>query len=157
MWAEFKVFFHCEHRDQWRVVAMVKKGGYTEAVINIYGVPSPTTPEDNNKANESLYSITKIMQDQKYDMDGQSQENTVLTSSNTMVMAQLTQLTYAMGEMQEQMKNISTSTKTKSKYYFWVCNRNLNHDIRSCPNKKAGHKYDTHYWNRMGSNKKICE
>ena len=47
------------------------------------------------------------MQNQWYEMDGLAQENTFLTSSKSAVMAQLVQLTKAMGAMQAHLKTLS--------------------------------------------------
>ena len=105
-----KIFSYCAHRDQWRVVMTVGKGGYTAAVKNIYEVPPSDPLEEHNEAIESLHAIAQGMQDQRHEMDGLAQANSFLTSSNTAVM---TQLTAAMWDMQEHMKKLSTKPKRK--------------------------------------------
>ena len=84
------------------------------------------------------------MQDQRQDIYGLAQENSFLTSPNTVVMLQLAQLTVAMGEIQEQIKKLTSNKKTKRKYYCWGCSRNLKHSSRKFPNKMDGHKDEAH-------------
>ena len=84
------------------------------------------------------------MKDQRQDIDGLAQEDSFLTSPNTVVMLQLAQLTAAMGEIQEQIKKFTTNTKTKRKYYCWSCSRNLKRSSRHFPNRMDGHKDEAH-------------
>ena len=49
-------------------------------------------------------------------MDGIAQLNAVLTSTDTTVMAQLVKITENMGDIQEQIKTLSTNTEPKSRY-----------------------------------------
>ena len=84
------------------------------------------------------------MQDQRQYIDGLAQENSFLTSPNMVVMLQLAQLTVAMGEIQEQIKKLTSNKKTKRKYYCWGCSRNLKHSSRHFPNKMDGHKDEAH-------------
>ena len=51
------------------------------------------------------------MRKQGYDMEGLAQVNTVLTSSHSVVLAQLAQITVTMNAMQAQLKTLA-STQT---------------------------------------------
>ena len=86
-------------------------------------------------------------------MEGLSQANVVLTSSNYAVMAQLEQLTASIGAIQAQVKTITSLpfTTTKQKYYFLSNIRNYSHVNKSCPTKKARHKYGDFYKTNLGT------
>ena len=54
-------------------------------VQKIYGAPLPFL-EDHHEVIEDIQTIVKEMQTQDYDLEGLSQANAVLTSSNSAVM-----------------------------------------------------------------------
>ena len=64
-------------------------------VQNIYGEPPPPT-EEHHEAIEDIQTIVQGMQAQIYDLEGLAQANSVLTSTNSMVMTQLAQMTGTM-------------------------------------------------------------
>ena len=90
-------------------------------------------------------------------MDGLAQLNAVLTSTDTTVMAQLVQITESMGDIQEQIKTLSTNTEPKSKHQCWIIGRKLKHGSRHLPINKSGYKYEAHYINRVGGSNKVCK
>ena len=49
-WEAYKVLFCRAHRYQRRAVTTARKVGYTVAVQNIYGMQSPSPPEEHNTA-----------------------------------------------------------------------------------------------------------
>ena len=81
---------------------------------NIYDVPLLVPPEYHHEETEYLHATTQGIKYHKYEIDGMAQANKVLASINSAVMAQLDQLTAEMGEMQAQLKNLS-STEKKTK------------------------------------------
>ena len=90
-------------------------------VQNIYSVPPPPL-EEHHKEIESLNKIIQGMQTQSYELKGLAQANTVITSYNLLVMAQLVQMTIKMNTLQAQLKTLSAMsknpTRTNSKYYY---------------------------------------
>ena len=82
------------------------KGGCTTAVQNIYVLPPPQ-PEYHHKSIELLNTTVQVMQIQSYELEGLAQENAVITSSNSEVMAQLAQMIVTMNVMQKQLKTLS--------------------------------------------------
>ena len=79
---------------------------YTAAVQNIYLLPPPQ-PEYHHKSIELLNTIVQVMQTQSYELVILAQANAVITSSNSEVMAQLTQMIVTMNVMQKQLKTLS--------------------------------------------------
>ena len=90
-------------------------------------------------------------------MDGLAQLNAILTSTNTAVMAQLVKITESMGEIQEQIKTLSTNTEPNSKYYCWIISRKLKHGRQHFPTNSSGYKDEAHYINRVGGSNKVCK
>ena len=86
-WEKFKIFFHRYHRKQSKVVTTARKGVYTAAVQDIYGVPTPPT-EEHHEAINHINKIFQWMHMQIHKLEGLSQANTALTSLNTAVMSQ---------------------------------------------------------------------
>ena len=78
-------------------------------------MPHPTPPpKEHHEAINDLNTILQRMKNQSYDMEGIAQDNTVLASSNSAVMAKLAQITATMNARQAQLKNLSaTSTNPK--------------------------------------------
>ena len=97
------------------------------------------------------------MQHQRQYMDGLAQLNAILTSTNTTVMAQLVQITESMGDIQEQIKTLSTNTEPNSAHKFWIIGRKLKHGRRHFPTNKSGYKDEAHYINRVGGSNKVCK
>ena len=68
------------------------------------------------------------MRTQGYDLEGLTQANAVLTSLNSVVMAQLAQITVTMNTMQVKLKTLASAqtnqARPKSKHYYWSCGRN---------------------------------
>ena len=66
-----------------------------------------------------------------------------------------------MNSMQAQLKNLSSTTtkrtSTKRKFYYWSFGRNYTHRIKTCSAKKAGHKEDAYYKQRLGGSEKGWE
>ena len=60
-----------------------------EMVQIIYGMTFSAPLGEYNKSIESLNAITQGMQDKRHEMDRPAQAHDVLTSTNTVVMAQL--------------------------------------------------------------------
>ena len=77
---------------------------------NIYDAP-PSPSEEHQEAIDYIQTIVKGMQTQRYDLEGMAQANTVLTSSNSALMAQLVQITLTINAIHAQLKKI-TSEKT---------------------------------------------
>ena len=97
-WDNYNALLQQAQRKQNRAVKTTGKGGYTAAVQNIYSVPPPP-PEENHEAIEKINTIDQGMQMQSYDLEGLAQANAVLTSSNSVVMAQLAQMNVTMKTM----------------------------------------------------------
>ena len=70
-------------------------------VQNIYGEPPPPT-EEHHGAIEDIQTIVQGMQAQIHDLEGLAQANSVLTSTNSMVMTELSQMTVTMNGIQDQ-------------------------------------------------------
>ena len=68
------------------------------------------------------------MHTQNYDLEGLAQSNTVITSSNSEVMTQLSQMTVIMNAMQRQLKILSSAQTNKKiskrEHYCWSCRSN---------------------------------
>ena len=56
----------------------------------------PPPPEDHHETINDIHTIVQGMQMQIYDLEGLAQANTVLTSSNLVLMAQLAQMNMTM-------------------------------------------------------------
>ena len=112
-------------------------------VYNIYGVPPPP-PEEHHEAIDSLNTIIQWIQTQSLKMEGRVQANSFLTSSNSAVVVQLSQMTVTMNEIQAPLKNLyTTSTNpkmTERKFYCSRCGSNLIHGNKTCSSNKTGHK-----------------
>ena len=65
--AKFNIFFHQAHHDERRVVTTAERGGYTETVQNIYGVP-PLPTEEQNEAIDHIITILQGMQIHSHDL-----------------------------------------------------------------------------------------
>ena len=76
-WAHFKIFFHQAHQKPRKCVTTAGKGGYTAAVQNIYGVPSPP-PEEHHDMIDHINTISQGMQTQSYELEVLTQANAVL-------------------------------------------------------------------------------
>ena len=91
-------------------------------VKNICGVPPPPQ-EENHEAIDNLNNIVQGIKMHRYNMEGLAQSNAVLTSSNTVVMAQLAQMTVMMNTIPAQLKTLESAptnqTRPKRKYYCW--------------------------------------
>ena len=81
-WDGFNIIPHQAYREQKKAVTTTSKGVYTLAVKNIYRVRTPP-PGENHKAINNFNTIIQGMQDQSYKLEGLTQANTVLTSSNS--------------------------------------------------------------------------
>ena len=119
--------FHQSHQEQIIVVPTAGKEGYTATVQNIYGIPPPP-PEEHHEAIEDIQTIVQVMQTHIYYLEVMAQANAVLTSSNSAVMSQLSQITVAMNAMQEKLKTLASAqtkqTRPKRNHYFWSFGRN---------------------------------
>ena len=104
----------------------------------------PPPPEEYHEAIENVNPIIQGIQAQSYKLEGLAQSNALLTSSNSAVMEQLSQLTVTMNSMQAQLYIFSSAptnqTRNKSNYYCWICGRNYTHGYKTCSANKAGHK-----------------
>ena len=89
------------------------------------------------------------MQTQSHELEGLAQTNHILTSSNSVVMAQLAQITVTINAMQAQLKTLllapTKPTRNKRKYYFWSCGSNYTHSSKNCSSRKVVHKEETYY------------
>ena len=98
------------------------------------------------------------MQTQSYELEGMAQSNTVLPSSNSSVMSQLSHMTVAMNAIQAQLNILSTATtnltRTKIKFYCWIYGRNFTHGSKICSSNKTVHKEEAYYTKRLGGSKK---
>ena len=112
-----------------------KGGGYTAKVQNIYGAPPPST-EEHHEVIKDIQTIMQWMWTQTYELEGLAQANAVLTISNSAVMAQLSQTTVTMNDMQAQLKTLtsaqSNQARPKINFYFWSCGRNFTHGRKTC-------------------------
>ena len=83
------------------------------------------------------------MQTQRYQLEELAQSNAVLTSSNSAVTAQLSQMDVTIYAMQAQFKTLaSTQTNqliSKRNHYCWICRRNFTHGSKTFSQNKAGH------------------
>ena len=133
-WTHYNIFFRQYHCKQSRAVTTAGKGQYTAAVQNIYGVPPPPAEEHNGKI-DNLHTITQGIQTHSYEMEGLSQDNAVLTRSNSAVMEQLEHITVTMNNMQAQLKTLASDptnqTRSNRKYYYWSCESNCTHGIKT--------------------------
>ena len=156
----FKDFPHQAHYEQGRAVATADKGGYTERVQKIYGVP-PTLPEEHHEEVDNLSTIVQEMQTHSYYMEWLAQANKFLTSPKSTVMEQLAHMTVTMNTMQDHIKKLSLkptkTTRTNRKYYCWICRRKFTHGSKTCSAKKKIHKQDAYYKNQLGGSKNRCK
>ena len=94
------------------------------------------------------------MQIQTYKLEGLAQANEVITSSNSESMAQLSQVTVTMNAMQAQMKTLTATstnpTRTRSKFYSWICGSNFTHRSKTYSDKKNGHKEEAYHKKLLG-------
>ena len=101
------------------------------------------------------------MQTHSYGLEEMAQSDAVLTISNTVVMAQLAQITFTMNTMQAQLKALSTATtnqtRSKRKYYCWSYGSNYTHSSKTYSSKKAGHQYEAYYKEILVEIEKGCE
>ena len=67
-WEKYKNNFHRAHREEKIAVTNTGKVGYTAAVQNIYGAPSPS-PEYHREVIEYIQTIFQGMQSQGYDLE----------------------------------------------------------------------------------------
>ena len=79
---------------------------------NIYCAPLPS-PEEHHEVIEDIYTIVQGIRTQGYEMEVLPQDNAVLTSSNSVVMAHLAQMTVTMNNIQVQLKTLASEKKTK--------------------------------------------
>ena len=128
-------------------------------VHNIYGIPPPPQ-EDHHEAIDYLNTIVQGMQNQMYDIEVLAQANSVLTSSNSAVMAQLAQMTETMNAIQAQLNTLSAtstySTIPKIKYHCWSCGRNFTHGRKALYSNKSGIQYEDYYKKILGGIKRGC-
>ena len=98
------------------------------------------------------------MQTLSYKLKGLAQANLVLTRSNSAVIAQLSHMTVKMNDMQVQLKILELTTtkptRTKRKFYSWICGRNVTYGSRNLSYKKMDHKEEAHYKKRLDGIKK---
>ena len=89
------------------------------------------------------------MQKHSYDLKGMLQSNAVLTSSKSAVVAQFSQMTVTMNTVKAQLKNFSlvttNPTRTKRKFYCWICGKQFTNGGKTCTAKKSGHTDDAYY------------
>ena len=89
------------------------------------------------------------MQTQGYKLERLAQANTVLTSSNCAVMAQLSHMTVTMNTIHAQLKKLAQAqtnqARPKIKFYCWSCGRHFTHGRKTCPEKKAGHQEEAYH------------
>ena len=103
-------------------------------VQNIYGI-TPPPPEEHHEEIERLKIIVQGIQTHNYHLEGLAQANAVLTSSKSVLMAQLAQITVTMNDMQVQLKTLTSTTsnptRTKRKFYCWICGSNFTHGSKN--------------------------
>ena len=101
------------------------------------------------------------MQMYSYELEGLAQANSVLTSSNSAVMAQLAQMNVTMNDMQAQLKILSLApnnqTRSKRKYYCFSCRSNYTHGSKTWAANKAGRQEDAYYKTRLVGSEKGYE
>ena len=101
------------------------------------------------------------MQTQSYDLEVLAQANTVFTSSNSAVIEKLTYMTLTMNFMQAQLKALGSDqtnqTRSKRKYYCWICGSNYTHGSKTCSSNKAGHQEEAYHKKRLGGSEKVCK
>ena len=105
-WKKFRIFFHQEYCKKRKAVTTAGKGGYTAVVHNIYGVPPPP-PEEHHEAIDHIAKIVQGMQMQIHNLEGMSQANAFLNSSNTAIMAQWAQITVTMNAILAHLKTLA--------------------------------------------------
>ena len=75
------------------------------------------------------------MKTQSYDMEVMAQANSVLTRSNTAVMAQLAHITVTMNGIQAQLKTLAYSTTNQTRfkinYHCCSCGSNYTHGSKT--------------------------
>ena len=75
------------------------------------------------------------MQTQGCDLEGLTQANAVLNSSNSVVMAQLVQMTVAMNAVQAQLKTLvsaqTNQERLKINFYCWSLGNNFTHGSKT--------------------------
>ena len=98
-WDTFKTFSHQAHREQRRVVTAAGKWGYAAEIQNIYFV-QPPPPEDKHEVIDNLNIFFQGMTTHSCELEVLAQYNTVLTSSNSVVMEKLAHMTVIMKAMQ---------------------------------------------------------
>ena len=133
-WKKYKLFLHQEHREYKRDVTTAGKGGYTATVKKIYGAPPPS-PEDHHEVIEDIKKIVQVIRTRGYELEELAQDNAVLTTSNSSVMAQLEHMTVTMNAMQEELKTIASAQTNQARpeinFYCWICASNFTHGSKT--------------------------
>ena len=80
-----------------------RKRGIHRRSTKIYDVP-PTPTENHNGAIYNIHIIFQGVYNQRYKLEGLAQDNIFLTSLNTWLMEELSQMTVTMNAMQAQVK-----------------------------------------------------
>ena len=90
-----------------------------------------------------------------------AQANAALAIFNSAVMAQLALISVTMNAMKAQLRILSSAptnqTRSKRKYYCWICESNYTHGSKTWSAKKAGHQEEAYYKNRQGGREKGYE
>ena len=101
------------------------------------------------------------VQSQSCEVEGLTQANAVLTRSNSAVMAQLSQMTVTMNDIQAKLKTLASAqtnqARSKRKHYCWICGGNFTHGSKTCSSNKARHLDEAYYKKRMGGSEKVYE
>ena len=159
-WSTFNNCFHQAHHKQRRAVTTTGKGGYPVVVQNIYSVTPTPPPEKHHEMIHNLNNFVQEIQTQSSKLKGMTQANSVLTRSNSAVMAQWAHMIVTMNAMQAQLKTLSPATteptSTKNNYYCWSCRSNYTHGSISCLDKKAGHNEEIFYKKQLVRSEKGC-
>ena len=90
-----------------------KHSSHQEKGVTLWRCITPpthtNTQEEHHQSIELFQAISELMQNQRYNMEGMTQANTVMTRSKSAVMEQYAQLTAAMGAMQAHLNILSLS------------------------------------------------
>ena len=154
------MFYHQTHCEQRRVVTTSGKGGYTIVVQNIHGV-MPSHSEEHHEVVFNLNTTIQGMHMYICDLEGMAQANADLTRFNSAVMTQLAQMSVTLNSMKERLRILSSATtsqtRSKRKYYWWICGSIYTHGSKTHLAKKSGHREEAYYKKRLGGRRKGYE
>ena len=170
-WDAFKIHFQMAHQERRTQMTTAGNGGYNAAANNIYGeLPPDPIQELQERAAESLETISDGLSSHQDSISELTQANAVLSNTNTTMAAQLAQMMNQMTTMQALLTqklgqstaqpHAPTSAPTSQKTprvrrpplpwdYCWSHGK-CKHSSTVCTIRKAGHKEEATLANKLG-------